>query len=87
MQMLLDVLAERVPRDDLAQARFDVGHGEYGMALENLCEAMYEQNLVLTVDSVSAIGQLAAELGLEPHRWEFVEQLAETADVDLGDSE
>ena len=72
---LLDQLAPFAPAPLVAQARAEVGYGEYGMGLENLCEGLYEGNAKLPQRGIDSIAELAKTMNLSRERWEFVEIL------------
>lgn len=79
---LFSSLVGRVPEEILRRAEEDVRYREYGMALENLCQCMYDSNVTVTPGDLTMIGGLAADMGLGPERWNFLERLAESVDVD-----
>lgn len=77
---LIEDLTDRVPTEILRQAEREVGYGEYGLALENLCECIYDANVSLSPGQVLAIRAAAADLQLRSERWDFVERLVDVDD-------
>jgi hypothetical protein len=75
MVEMLERLARCAPAELIDQARTEVGYGEYGIGLENLCEGLYEVNAKLPQDILDSIAELAGAMDLSPERWEFVEIL------------
>ena len=52
-----------------------VAHGEYGIAIEDLAEHMYERDVELGAADIERLLQLALELRLRDERWSFVRRL------------
>ena len=75
---LLKELEGRVPDSIIGAARHDVGYGEYGLALENLCEQLFEFDARLTSSDVSSIDALAVAMNLPVERWQFTLELVAT---------
>lgn len=75
--VLLASLGSRVPTDVVDRARAEVGYGEYGIAIENLCENLFELDVRLTHSHLEDLGNLARDLGLGDERWGFIRSLEE----------
>ncbi len=50
-----------------------VAHGEYGVALENLCEELYEWDIAVPADSLRQIVALGSGMGIDPSYWEGIQ--------------
>lgn len=74
---LLASLSSRVPADIIDRARAEVEYGEYGVAFESLCENVFEVDARLTRSHLREFEDLAAHLGIEDERWDFVRSLEE----------
>lgn len=88
MAEMLERLERCAPADLIDQARTEMGYGEYGIGLENLCEGLYEVNAKLPQHILDTIAELARAMGLLPERWEFVEILLDEGPLasELGES-
>jgi hypothetical protein len=77
-QVFLDLATrlEGIARpQDLADYRDFVEHGEGVVALENLCENLYEYDIPLPRPIFEQIAATAQAAGVRAHRWNFVERL------------
>jgi hypothetical protein len=78
---ILDLLASLVsvaPSNVLDRARSEVSYGEYGIAIENLCDNLFELNARLSSDQLEEFARLAAEMGLREDRWAFIRTLVDS---------
>lgn len=60
-------LREVVEPDRLADMKDLVRHGEYGIAVENLCENLYDATQPLEGSWVTALEEIVERLGLDEH--------------------
>jgi hypothetical protein len=76
----LDSLSGRAPATIIEDARRDVSHGEYGLAIENLCENLFEQDVSLSSAHLAELRHLATDLDITTERWAFVLSLQDRSD-------
>lgn len=73
---LLAAMAEYTEADRLKQPREFVEHGEYGLALEALCEAVSEGQIELSAAGNARIESLGHMMGLNATSWKRLPTLA-----------
>ncbi|MNT68056.1 hypothetical protein D3C72_2062520 [compost metagenome] len=50
-------------------------HNEWGVALETLCAAIYEDKLAISQETYSLIKEVGLEMEMEPYNWENIKPL------------
>lgn len=67
---LLDILAALLPEtlkeSEAGEIRYFVDHGEYGLALETLCDVVEEEDRRLPPEVYDKVRKLGASMGMEP---------------------
>jgi hypothetical protein len=74
MLRLLQQFEDKLSADILADNRDLVVHREWGVALENLCEQLYEFDVIVNSDSLEEIKELTREMRLPSKTWQFLER-------------
>lgn len=72
---VLDSFETRAPQEIIDAARNELGHGEFGIALENFCEQIFEASVELDGSDLSTIENLATAMGIADNRWAFLKEL------------
>lgn len=68
-------LADRVPRDRLDDICDLIKHGEYGVAVENLCENLFDVTDPLSAQWLARLEQIVLDLGLDDHYRNIVRKI------------
>ena len=56
----------------LAEVRDLIVHGEMGVALENLCQSLYEYDVALDAEDLAAIRFIANTMQMPRSTWDFL---------------
>ncbi len=64
--------SDSLPVDIVEELVDTCSHREWGVTFENLCEHLYDADVVLTSDAFNAIQRFAAEMGIPDSRWSFL---------------
>ena len=63
-----------LPKETLADAEDLVEHHEYGVALELICQQLYESDVKVSSDLYDQIGGLADSMELAPTTYQFLKR-------------
>lgn len=69
LSLISNVLSE-AQRDDI---QMYIRAGEWGLALETICDFLYEDNLPLSAHTYSLIQEIGTMLHLNSNTWEILE--------------
>lgn len=72
LRELANDLRPVIPADMLEGFEREIGYGEYGLGVENLCEQMYEAEVRLPRPIIDEIAGAARAMDLPPQRWDMV---------------
>jgi hypothetical protein len=70
--VLLESLQGKLPSDEFEDIRELIAAGEWGVALENLCQQLYEHDILVDAATLERIRNLAQHMHLPPKTWQFL---------------
>ncbi len=69
---IIELFRGRLDDEWLNEYRSDAEHGEWGMALENLCTQLEEFDILPNEQEFQAIRTAGESMGIDPQRWSFL---------------
>jgi hypothetical protein len=72
MLALIQRIDARLSPEIIEDNRDLVVNGEWGVALENLCQQLFEFDVVVEADLLEEIKSLTKEMKLAPETWNFL---------------
>ncbi|KZK99087.1 MafI family immunity protein [Pseudovibrio sp. Ad26] len=69
---IIELFRGRLGEEWLNAYRCDAEHGEWGMALENLCMQIEEFDVHLNEQEFQAVCTAGESMGIDPQRWKFL---------------
>ena len=73
MLQLLSRFQSRLPAATYDDVKNLIDHGEWGVALENMCVQLFEYDLAVSSTELSEIKTLTERMGLPPTTWSFLQ--------------
>ena len=72
---VIELFRGRLSDEWLDEYRSLAEHGEWGVALENLCTQLYEFDVFPTADEYAAICEIGSQMGMTESAWVFLEKV------------
>lgn len=72
---ILNLIRDDLPQTDWENANILLLHGEWGLALDTICEQLYEFSIPINRETNDKIEASANQMNLEKSEWGFVSEL------------